>query len=310
MTMLDQTDHNRLAELANARLRAPQIADRYILRTDNRPPEPVADLDQLERDAILAEAAGPDDDELIRQVPVDPDRELKGAREAYGELNVFMIDNPVIQTPAAAKLLADFVIRSRIALQQLDKERVGKVKPFNDKVDEINAEYNKKTKNPFKLLYDLACKRLDEYRKTEEKKRQVAAALIAAAAAEAARLAEAAKVAVVEAVDDAAQGAETDVGSMIVQAEAAMADARKLARQSTIADRDAVVRIPSSMGRTVAARTYKDLLVADLDAAILAIRSMGLTEALEEAICTEARKFKATWGELPEGVTENSERRI
>jgi paraquat-inducible protein B len=302
--MLDRTDHQRLAEQTTARIRAAAIADRYIPRTDNNPPQPIQgdDFDSLDDD----------DGELTYEPPpqVDPDKQLKAAREAMGELNVWLTATPVVQTPAVAKLGADWIGRSRIALKALDEERDAKVRPLNEQVKKINETYNQDTKNPFKQLVDELCKRVDVFRVAEEKKRTALADAIRLAAEQAAREAAAASAAVVEAVDNAAQGAEEDVGTLIANAEAAMHDARKLARQSTVAERDCNVRIPSVMGKAVSARTYRELIVADIEAAIIALRAMGLTERIADAICLEAKAFKAIWGELPEGVSENSERRI
>ena len=312
--LADNTNHNRLAALATARLTAATIADRYIPAAGRTvtPSDNEFDADdQLERDAITADNAGPDDEGELTNPPLpDPDKYLKGAREAKVELNTWLTTTPVIQTLAQAKLGADYIGRTRIALKLLDEERVGKVKPLNDQVDEINATYNKETKNPLKLLFDQLCARVDTFRKAEETQRKAAADRIRLAAEEAARVAQEARARVTEVIDDAAQGAETDIGSMIDDAEAVLHVAAKLQRQANVAERDSNVRIPSVMGRAVSARTYRELIVSDIEAAVLAIRSMGLTEGLQDAICTEARKFKATWGELPEGVTENSERRI
>jgi hypothetical protein len=310
--MLDRTNHERLAAQATARMQAAIIADRYISRTDNNPPQPLESenfesLDDLERAAITAEAAGPDDD--FSQVAIDPDKQLKGAAEAFAELKAWMTETPVIQTPATAKLGADWKHRTSIALKGADDERDAKVRPLNEKVKAENAKYKAVTK-PLTDLFDQLRARLTAHERAETAKREAAAALVRQQAEEAARIAQEAEAQLAEAVDDAAQGAEADVGSAIEAVEAAMHEAGRLQRQAAVAERDSHVRIPSAMGRAVSARTYRELIVADVEAAILAIRHMGLTERLADAICLEAKAFKATWGELPEGVTENVEKRI
>jgi hypothetical protein len=306
--LADNTNHNRLAAQATARLQAAIIADRYIPAAD-RQVASSDNFDQLERDAIAAEAAGDDDGELTRPLQVDPDKQLKGAAEAFAELKAWMTETPVIQTPAIAKLGADWKNRTSIALKSADDERDAKVRPLNEKVKAENAKYKAVTK-PLTDLFDQLRARLTGFDRAETAKREAAAAVVRAAAEEAARITEAAQAQLAEAVDDAAQGAETDVGGAIQAVEAAMHEAGRLQRQTAVAERDSHVRIPSAMGKAVSARTYRELIVADVEAAILAIRSMGLTERLADAICLEAKAFKATWGELPEGVTENSEKRI
>jgi hypothetical protein len=316
--LVDQTNHNRLAELTNARLRAAAVADRYIPRTHNEPPVPISNddfesFDALERAAIAAESAGPDDDgELTYQTPpvIDPDKQLKGAQEAFDELNTFLTATPVIQAAAEAKAGADWKHRTSIALKLLNDERDAKVRPLNDQVDAINERYNKKTRNPLKALFDELCKRLDGYRKAEEDRREAIAAAARAAAEEAARVAQAAAAELEDAVDTAAQGVETDVGALTQTLDEAARTAAALARQAAVAERDSKVRISSVMGPAVSAQTYRELIIADVEGAILAIRAMGLTERIADAICLEAKAFRATWGELPEGVSENKERRI
>jgi hypothetical protein len=311
MLIQDRTNHERLSEQTNARLRAAEIADRYIPRTHNDPPAPIEDfdsLDDLERAAISAENAGPDDDDFS-QAPVDPDKQLKGAAEARDELNAFLTATPVISSAKDAKAGADWKHRSTIALKQADEERDAKVRPLNEEVRAINAIYKVVTKPLGDLVAELRS-RLTVYDHAETAKREAEAAAVRAAAEEAARVAQEATAELTEAIDDAAQGAEADVGTLAVRLEAAQREAAKLNRQAAVAERDSHVRIPSVMGRAVSGRTYRELIIADVEAAILAIRVMGLTERIADAICLEAKAFKATWGELPEGVTENSERRI
>jgi hypothetical protein len=311
MAFLDRTNHERLAAAATARMMASVIADKYIPAADRQvaPTDNQSDdLDQLERDAIAAEGAEPDDDDFS-QVEIDPDKELKCASVAFAELKAWMETTPVIVTPEIAKLGADWKHRTSISLKAADDERDAKVRPHNEHVRKVNAAY-KIVLDPLDRLFKELRSRLTTFERAETAKREAAAALIRQHAEDAARIAREAEAQLAEAVDDAAQGAESDVGGAIETVEAALQVAARLQRQAAVAERDSHVRIPSAMGKAISGRTYKELIVADLEAAIIAIRHMGLTERIADAICLEAKAFKATWGELPEGVIENSEKRI
>ena len=111
-----------------------------------------------------------------------------------------------------------------------------------------------------------------------------------------------------EAIEGAAVGEVTDVGGFIVEADAAFNQFQKADRAVAIAERDVPVRISSMMGgRALSMRTTEILL---LDDPIKAIRAIGITEKIRDAILSSARDYRKLKGELPKGVSATHERKI
>jgi hypothetical protein len=290
--LLDRTNHTRLAAAANARIAAAAIADRYIPAVDrqvtpgdNGPPEAIED------DGIAAR-------------PVRSQTE--SAQEATVELNDFLTATPVIETLDQAKLAGDFKVRTSGTLQDLDKERDRKVRPLNEQVKKINDAYKVFSK-PLGELFDELRRRLKGYGNAERARREAEAERVRAAAEVAERAAITATVARDEAIEDASLGTEVDVGALIKEANAAERLAARAGRQAQIAERDAHVRIPSSMGRAISSRKTPIINVID---AVQAVKILGLTEKIAIAIRQSALAYEEAYGELPAGVTRTYERRM
>jgi len=247
-------------------------ADRTVARTDNNPPGPLA-----------------------------------SAKEAMAELAGFLKEHPVIQSAVEAKEGGAFVERSRIAIDALEKERDGKVRPLNTQVYKINADY-KLVREPLERAAKLLRARLTDYARAEEEKRIAEAERLRREAEEKAHMAREAERAEQDAIACADVGECTDVAAAIEEADLAFADYRKADRKAAIAERDVPVRIGSVMGnRAMAMRTIEVLTVADAAAAITAI---GLTDKIRDAILSSARDFRKAHGELPRGVTADFKRSL
>jgi hypothetical protein len=320
--MLDKTDHNRLADQLRARLSmqfvpaaegevptnhngGPALID--LPETIARVTDPLPGPHAIEHDAAQADevAAEAEETELTAPVETDPDKQMSAAREAMTELNAFLTTMPVIENLKQAKDGAGFRERTTIALKQLDAERRGKVDPLNRQVKDINENY-KLISKPLGDLLDLLRDRLDNYRKAEEARREATAAETRRIADEAAAAAAAVIAQRDEAIEDASLGVETDVGTLVEEAEQVVRDAAKLARQANVAERDARVRIPSSNGgRAQSARRIPIIVINDLAAAI---DVLGPTEKILTAVRQCALAYEEANGELPAGITREYER--
>lgn len=234
-----------------------------------------------------------------------PPGPIDSAKEAFAELSGFLKEHPVIQDPAEAKDGGAFIERTRIALNAMEEERKEKVGPLNEKLSAINAAY-RIVRDPLETALKQLRKRLTDY----------------ATAIEAARIADANRLrAEAEAKEAAAREAErqeqdaiacadvgecTDVGGAIEQADAAFSDFQRASRAAAVAERNVPVRVTSVMGgRSLSMRTVEVLVVSD---ACAAIKAMGLTDKIRDAILSSARDFRKATDELPNGVIAEQQR--
>lgn len=236
-----------------------------------------------------------------------PPGPLEQAKEATVELNSWLTENPVVQDQQTAKSGAAYIERSRVALQEMESERVEKVRPLNDELRLLNGLY-RGVREPLEKFVAILKKRLTDYATVEEERRRAILAEAQRIAAETERLAREAEAAEKAAMDNAAAGECVDVGAATVEADAAFHDYQVAGRQAARIARQVPVRLGSIMGgRALSMRTQETLIVTDAAAAIAAI---GLTENIAEAICTSARKYRDEYGELPPGIESKKERTI
>jgi hypothetical protein len=246
----------------------------------------------------------------------EPPSPIDYAKEVIGELSGWMANEaPVIQTEDQsrhAKLLLD---RAKAALEDVERERVAKVKPLNDQVTEINglykAAHNTDAKKPGTLdrVVLILKQRLQSYLLAEEsKRRRIAEEKQAAAdaAREAALLAERLEK---EAMANAAVGEiGVDVAAVTRTADEAFGAFSKASREAYRADREADnVKLAGGFGRSVSVRTVEVLIVKDACAAIV---NMGLTDGVKDAILTAARAYRAATSDLPDGIEATFERKL
>jgi hypothetical protein len=92
-----------------------------------------------------------------------------------------------------------------------------------------------------------------------------------------------------------------------IEADQAFSRFEKLDRAKEIAAKDSKVRISGGYGRALSLRTIEVLHVDD---AAKALAAMGLTEDLRQALLTEARAYRKTTGNLPEGITATTEQKL
>ena len=261
----------------------------------------VIQLTDNPRAVIGGNGAPADETSITRAAPVIED------------LRTWLRANPVIVCDTesrAAKAVAD---RVAAALAAVEAERDGKVRPLNEQVRAINAEYhalhNTNSGKPGlwdKMLAELR-RRMTTFARAEEERRHKAAEAARIAAEHAKRLALEAEAREREAIEDAGFGVETDAATATATADAAFAQARRAKNVALRAERDTKVRIVGGAGSAVSLRNKETLAVADWRAAI---EEMGLTVGIADAILTAARSYRKALGELPAGITATIERSL
>lgn len=272
--MLDRTS-NRSG--TDARISASAIADKYIPAADGQ----VASTDN------------------------QPPGTIDSAKLAMTELSGWLKEHPVIQSPPEAKDGAAFVERTRITIAEMEAERTAKVAPLNKELGEINGAY-RLVRDPLERALKELRSRLTKYAADLEAARIAEAERLRREAEAKERAAREAEAREREAIDDAAQGVESDVGGAIAEADHSFGDYRKADKAAAIAERNVPVRIGSVMGgRSMSMRTTRKLVVQD---AAAAIKVIGLTDDIADAITRAAKKFEDAFGELPAGVVETFER--
>lgn len=237
----------------------------------------------------------------------NPPSQIEFAKEAMDDLSRFLLDNPVLLTPEQAVEGGLFVERTRKTIQDLEDERKKTVSPLNEQVKSINEQY-RTVRDPLDNVLSELRRRLTDHIAREEAARFKAAEearQIAEAAEMEARRAEAAEQ---EAKQNATFGEVTDVAQAIVQADQAFTAFERADRAAQIAERETHVRLPSQLGgKALSMRTKEELILDDAHAAI---QSIGVTEAIHDAILAAARSYRRLKGELPPGVRAEHTRSI
>lgn len=242
-----------------------------------------------------------------------PQEALEIGRKAYTHLSEWLAEKPVIATEEdarAAKPVVDYV---KGALESMESERDGLVRPLNEQVAATNADY-KAVRDPLKRLFDVLKDRINTFIEAERVRREAEAAELARIAKEKEEAARAAEAAEHEAIENAKEGEFTDVGAATAQADEAFADFQGAARAAVRADKAASsVKIGGGFGRSLSQRTSETLVIADplkALAEIMAERDGVLPDKIGDAMRAAARDFRKAKGRLPDGVTSNKTRSL
>lgn len=238
-----------------------------------------------------------------------PPGPIASAKEAMTELSAFLREHPVIQSPEEAKNGGAYIERTRIALGDMEDERKVRVDPLNKQLATINTAYRIVREPLEKVLKELR-RRLTDYANAVEAARIAEATRLAAEREAAARIAREAEQREFDAIAAVDVGECADAGAAIVEADQRFAEFQKADRAAATAAKNVPVRIGSIMGgKSLAMRSNPPKLsVASVDDACKAIRAMGITEALADAICTAARAYHRAHEEYPPGITTTYER--
>jgi hypothetical protein len=236
------------------------------------------------------------------------------AADAMRDLSAWMGEHPVIQTEddaRTAKLLLD---RAKGCAGDIEAERDKKVRPLNDEIAAINAEYkavhNTDKKKPGRLdrVVNELRSRLTDYLAREEAERIRKAEEARKAADEAERIAREAEQREREAIENAKAGElGVDVTQVVVEADSRFADFKKADREARRAERDMNVRIGGGFGKATSLRSVETLSLTD---PVAALQAVGVTEKITDAILSAARDFRKQNGLLPAGVTSAITRQV
>lgn len=243
-----------------------------------------------------------------------PPDALELSQSIMEDFSRFLAETPVINSFDLAKQAGLWAERVQKLFGDMEDERDSQVRPLNEQVADINAKYkavhNVDTKRPGafdKLLTELRY-RLTAYARAEEDKRIAAAEAARKIAEEAERVAREAEARERQAKLDADVGECTDVGAAIVEADQKFSDFERANRAAAVAERSIPVRISSGLGgRALSMRTKETLILDDAETALKAI---GVTEKIREALLSASRDYRKLKGQLPPGVSSQTERTI
>jgi hypothetical protein len=243
----------------------------------------------------------------------NPPDALSLVKPTIEELGRFLSDHPVVTNDSEAREAKVILDRTVLALKGVEDERKAKVAPLNAELAAINGSYhqwhnaNGKPGTWDTLLKELRI-RLTAFAQAEEAKRQAAAEAARKAAAEAERKAREAEEREREAAAEAAQGVcDVDFAAATQEADQAFQDFRRADRIAQRAERDTTVRIGGGFGRVSTLRTAEILIITDIHAAL---DDVGITPDIADAVLKAARAYRKENGELPNGISRETERRI
>lgn len=256
--------------------------------------------------------------------PIEHPRETMGGNNPPGPLEMaesimqalsdWMKDHPVIETEDDARAAKPLIDRAKAAMDEIEAERDGKVRPLNEQVTQINAEYkavhNVDPKKPgtFNRVFNELKTRVADYLRCEEQKRLAAAAEARRIQEEAERQAREAEEREREALSNASAGeVDIDVATVTKEADEAFQTFERQSRFADRAERDTKVKIGGGFASAVSLRTAETL---NLDDALKALVVIGVTDKIRDAILSAARDYRKLNGELPDGVSSIKERKL
>lgn len=229
----------------------------------------------------------------------NPPSMIETATETMRDISAWMAEAPVIETEESAREAKLYLDRGKLGLKDLDDERDSKVRPLNERVKEINAQY-KPIKEDLSVVVGLLGVRIAQFIAAERAKREEIAAEAARRAAEAEQRARDAEQAECESITSADSGElGVDVAASTQAANQAFRVFEKLAHQAAIADRETHVKIGGGFSRAVSLRQKETLVVTDV---VIAVEDLGHTKDIDEAIIKSARAYRKLHNKLPNGV--------
>lgn len=236
-----------------------------------------------------------------------PPGPIEDAKIAITDLSRFLAACPVIESEDQARQGKLHVDRTRATLGAMETARDASVRPLNEQVRDINAEF-KAASVPLTKVLDEVRARLTAFAKAEETKREAAAEAARASAFEAERIAREAEDREREVKENATFGEIADVGQAIVDADRAFSEFEARTREASRAERETNVRIGGGFSGRALSMRKKETLV--LESYGLAMKAIGPNPKIEEAILSAARDYRTEHGSLPNGVKSVTERKI
>lgn len=236
------------------------------------------------------------------------------AHDTMRALADWMAENPIIETGEQASEAKRLLDSAKSCADDVEAERDRLVRPLNQEVEGINAQYkavhNKDAKRPGTLdrVTNELKVRVSKWLAEEEARREAQAEAKRREVEEAARIAKEAEEREREAIANSNAGElGVDVTAVVLEADAAFKDFKKATREATIAERDATVRISGGWRPSVSLRTKETLI---LDDPVAAVQAIGRHEKITEAVLSAARDYRKQHGTLPQGVSAKTERTV
>ena len=229
------------------------------------------------------------------------------ASDTMQAISDWMKDHPAIEGEKEAKEAKVLIDRGRLCIKDLEDERDGKVRPLNTQVKEINNYYKGPRETLQRVLNEVEA-RITSFLHIEEEKRARAAeeARLAAEAAEAA--ARDAHRIEQERIDDARSGeVGVDVAALSRDADRAFDEYQRAERTAALLERNTKAKIAGGFSRAVSLKTVEVLTVTDPFAVL---GDIGLTDDIRDAMLKSARAYRKVFGELPNGIKVETERKI
>lgn len=243
----------------------------------------------------------------------NPPGPIDYAQSVIDDINSFLSEHPTIENEAHARDAKPFLDRAKAALEDIERERDGLVRPLNEKVSTINGQYkglhNTDPKKPGtfdKIVIELKA-RVGAFLIREERKREIAAEEARRIQEEAELIAREAEAKEAEALENAKLGEIVDVAAVTQQADEAFSEFERQSRFAARAEKDTKVRLGGGFGRTAALREVETLHLENYGRAIKAI---GPNDKIREAVLSAAREYRKVNGHLPDGVTATTERKL
>lgn len=237
----------------------------------------------------------------------NPPEILELAREVTRNISEWFAENIGVSNADQAKQAKLQIDRAKLCLKDLEDERDGKVRPLNEKVLAINADY-RAVKRPLDTLLGAMLSDLNNFVKAEEQRRIDAAIEAQRIADEAEQKAREAERIERELLSNAAQGeVGIDIAATTLEADRAFAEFEKAKRSAIRAEEGQTVIIRGGLGKGIGLREKEVLTVDD---PLAAITEMGLTDNVQQAIITAARAYRRLNKRLPSGISATIERRV
>lgn len=248
----------------------------------------------------------PASDRAVKPTDNQPQRmAIEAAKDAGRDLRDFLKDTPVIENFDQCRDGDAFIERVHIALASMEDERKPVADPLYAQWKAVNEPY-RLVREPLEKLYTEIKRRVSAFKNKVEAARQAEAERLRREAEDQKRRAEEAAAAADDAVACADVGEINDAGELIIEADSAIRDAGRADRAAAIAERNVVMRSPSIVGgKARAMRTVEILSVADPHAAI---KALGCTDKIRDAILSAAKEYRKEYGELPPGIASRNER--
>jgi molecular chaperone GrpE (heat shock protein) len=223
------------------------------------------------------------------------------AQAAANDLAAFLKNNPAFVDRDSARRGKLHRDRLYASIKDVGEAEKAEQKPLKDQLEAIQTRYVPIALKLSNLKTELN-ERIDAFLKRERDALAIEAAEKIRVAEEMRLTARAAEERLNQTKDDAKQGVFGDIGGAIDDASKAIAQAARAQRQAAVALRDsATVRLGGGFGRAVGIRAKKRLVLTDWEAALKVI---GLTESLQDAILTASRHYHREHGAWPRGVEE------